>query len=269
MFEGKGALTKLDGSSYVGDFVRDQFEGNGTLIRSNGEKYVGEFKNGKLHGNGTYTWPNGNVLEGIWSFNRDGNPELIRPVIYTKKNGDIYQGYWKNGKPTGPGKMTHPDGTSKEGIWIDGQYTEYPQLKVTKSALNDCIDVFSMEEIKNGDIIVLHNPKIKVEQDMFEVDTTIGSPFTIQNTRKICPYIFLKSEFDKYDDDKRKNPTTREPMTKENCKTYVLHIVDESKSKSPEKSKSPKRKSRTSEKSKRKTRSMSWGGKRYTNRRKN
>ncbi len=233
MFEGKGTLTKFDGSSYVGDFVRDQFEGNGNLIRSNGEKYDGEFKNGKLHGNGTYTW----------------------------MNGDIYQGYWKDGKPNGSGKMTSSDGTVTAGIWVNGKFTEeYPKLKVTKSAFNDCDDIFSMERMVTGDIIVLHNQT--VEQDMFDTNTTIGDK---QNTRNICPYMFLKSNFDEYIKTKNTNPNTREPMTEENCKTYILHIVDDGKSKSSEKSKFPNLKSRTSEKSKSPTRNfrtMSWGGKR-------
>jgi len=248
MFEGTGTLIKSDGSSYVGDFVRDEFEGNGTLIRSNGEKYVGEFKNGKLHGNGTYTW----------------------------MNGDIYQGYWKDGKRNGSGKMTYSDGTVTAGIWVNGKCTEeYPKLKVTKSAFNDCEDVFYMEKMKTGNIIVLHNQT--VEQDMFDTNTTIGDDKTIgekQNTPNICTYMFLKSNFDEYIKTKNINPNTREPMTEENCKTYILHIVDDDKSKSSEKYKFSKRKSRSSEKSKspnRKARSMSWGGKRirrYTCKRK-
>ncbi len=240
--EGKGTLTKPDGSIYVGDFVRDQFEGNGNLIRSNGEKYVGEFEKGKLHGNGTYTWPNGNV----------------------------YTGHWKDGLRNGDGTMTYSDGTITGGIWIKGKLVqEYPKLKVTKSAFNDCADVFSMEPMVTGDIIVLHNQT--VEKYMFDTDTTIGDK---QNTRNICPYIFKKSNFVEYikTNPTKSNPTTRELMTEDNCKTYVLIIVDEnapasavdenakrrSRSRSKAKSRSPTLRAR----SRARSRSMSRGGKR-------
>jgi hypothetical protein len=235
--EGKGTLTKPDGSIYVGDFVRDEFEGNGNLIRSNGDKYVGEFKKGKLHGNGTYTW----------------------------MNGDIYTGEHADGFRNGNGTMTYSDGTIKGGIWVKGKFTqEYPKLKVTKSVFNDCDDVFSMDRMVTGDIIVLHNQT--VEQYMFDTNTTIGAK---ENTRNICPYMFLKSNFDEYIKTKNTNPNTREPMTEDNCKPYVLIIVDENapivddhlkhRSRSRSKSKSRSR-------SRSKTRSMSRGGK-HTRRR--
>jgi len=214
--EGKGTLTKLGGPTYVGDFVRDEFDGNGDLITANGDKYVGEFKNGTLHGNGTYTW----------------------------MNGDVYTGEFVNGLRNGNGKMTYSDGTITAGIWVKGKCTqEYPKLKVTKSAFNDCEDVFFTDPIVTGDIIVLHNQP--VEKYMFDTDTTIGLDTTIgekQNTPNICTYMFLKSSFDKYiNKGNTTNPNTRETMTEDNCKTYVLIIIDEdeSKPKSPAKSRSP------------------------------
>lgn len=235
-FEGNGTLTKFDGSSYVGDFVRDQFEGNGNLIRSNGEKYVGEFKKGKLHGNGTYTW----------------------------MNGDVYTGEHADGLRNGNGTMTYSDGTITGGIWVKGKCTqEYPKLKVTKSVFNDCDDVFSMERMVTGDIIVLHNQT--VEKYMFDTDKTIG---VNENTRNICPYMFLKSNFDEYIKTKNTNPNTREPMTEDNCKPYVLIIVDENASAVEDRPK-PRSRSRSKSKSRSPTlrarsmsRSKSRGGKR-------
>ncbi|MFY7728144.1 MAG: MORN repeat-containing protein [Flavobacterium sp.] len=230
--EGKGTLTnQLDGSIYVGDFVRDEFEGNGNLIKSNGDKYVGEFKKGKLHGNGTYTW----------------------------MNGDVYTGEHADGLRNGNGKMTHSDGTITAGIWVKGKCTqEYPKLKVTKSAFNDCEDVFYTDPIVTGDIIVLHNQTVK--KYMFDTDTTIGLDTTIgekQNTPNICTYMFLKSSFDKYiKEGKTSNPNTRETMTEDNCKTYLLIIIDEDESKP--KSRSPMLRARSRSRS----RSKSEGGKR-------
>lgn len=223
--EGKGTLTKPDGSIYVGDFVRNEFEGNGNLHKSNGDKYIGEFKKGKLHGNGTYTL----------------------------MNGDVYKGEHADGLRNGNGKMVHSDGTITAGIWVKGKCTqEYPKLKVTKSAFNDCEDVFFTGPIVTGDIIVLHNQTVK--KYMFDTDTTIGLD-TKQNTPNICTYMFLKSSFDKYiKAGKTSNPNTRETMTEDNCKTYLLIIIDEDESKP--KSRSPMLRARS------RSRSKSEGGKR-------
>ena len=277
MFHGKGILNSPDGSTYIGDFVNDEFEGYGILTNSSAKtKYEGQFKNGQMDGNGTYTYPsgsvytgeflngfpngdgilteaNGNTLEGVRKRNTHKNEnEMIGPVIYTRKNGDIYEGYWYKGNPNGSGKNTYSDGKITAGNWVNGKCVEeYPELKITKSALNGCADIISLEPIKNGDIITLHNPKIKVEEEMFQADTTIGEPFTKENTRNICPQIFSTYSFDEYAKTKKTNPTTREPMTKDNCKPYILNVVDAHKSKSKSKSKSkPKSKSRSKSKSK-------------------
>jgi hypothetical protein len=128
--------------------------------------------------------------------------------------------------------------------------------------LNNCADVFSLEEFADRDIITLHNQKI----DMFDVNTTINEG---KLARNICPYIFSKVGFDEYIKSKNTNPTTREPITKDNYKSYMLRIIDDIKPKSPAKSpaKSPKRMSRSRSKSRSPTlrarsRSMSKGGRR-------
>ena len=289
---GKGTSITYDGRKYVGDFVNGVIEGNGILTDSSTKtRYEGQFKNGQIEGIGTYTYPsgsvykggflqgfpngdgilteaNGNTLEGYRKRNKDTNKvELIGPVIYTLTNGGIYVGQWNNSKSNGPGKFTDSNGKVVAGNWVDGKLVEeYPELKITKSALNGCADVFTLEPIKDGDIIVLHNPKIQV--DMFDADNTIGEPVT--NTRNICPYIFSKYSFDEYTKTKKINPTTRGPMAAKDCKTYVLNIVDDArpKSRSPAK---PKRRSRSRSKSKSRSptlrarpqsRSRSKGGKR-------
>jgi hypothetical protein len=285
---GKGTLNSYDGRKYVGDFVNGVIEGNGILtVSSTKTRYEGQFKNGQIEGIGTYTYPsggvykgeflkgfpngdgilteaNGNTLEGYRKRNKDTNKvEMIGPVIYTLTNGDIYEGQWNNSTPNGSGKFTYSNGIVIAGNWVNGKCVEeYPKLKITKSVLNGCIDVFTLEPIKDGDIITLHNPKIQV--DMFDADTTIGEPVTKQNTRNICPYIFSKYSFDEYIKTNKINPTTRGPMAAEDCKTYVLNIVDESESRSPAK---PKPRSRSRSKSRSSSpaagaRPMSKGGKR-------
>lgn len=168
-------------------------------------------------------------------------------------NGDVYKGEHADGLRNGNGKMVHSDGTITAGIWVKGKCTqEYPKLRVTKSAFNDCEDVFFTDPIVTGDIIVLHNQTVK--KYMFDTDTTIGLD-TKQNTSNICTYMFLKSSFDKYiKAGKTSNPNTRETMTEDNCKTYLLIIIDEDESKP--KSRSPMLRARS------RSRSKSEGGKR-------
>ena len=237
-----------DHSFYDGEWKDDKQHGKGTYEQKDGVTYVGDFVNNRLEGKGTLTKPDGSIYVG--DFVRDefeGNGNLIR------SNGDKYVGEFEKGKLHGDGTMTYSDGTIKGGIWVNGKITqEYPKLKVTKSAFNDCADVVSLETMVTGNIIVLHNQMV----DMFDTDTTIGVK---ENTRNICTYMFLKSNFDEYIKTKNTNPNTREPITEENCKTYILHIVeDESKSpakrKSKSKSKSPTLRARSASKGGKRTR---------------
>ena len=39
-----------------------------------------------------------------------------------KVDGAIYKGYWKDGTEHGQGMIIQPDGTKKEGEWINGVY---------------------------------------------------------------------------------------------------------------------------------------------------
>ncbi len=264
--DGKGMYEYIDGSVYDGEWRDGKRHGQGEYQDDYGS-YDGAWIDDKQHGKGTYKQNDGVIYVGDFVNNRlEGKGTLTKP------DGSIYVGEFKNGKLHGNGTMTYSDGTITGGIWIKGKLAqEYPKLKVTKSAFNDCADVFSMELMVTGDIIVLHNQMVEY---MFDTDTTIGEPFMNENTRNICPYIFLKSNFDEYikTNPTKSNPNTRELMTEDNCKTYVLIIVDEnapasavdenakrrSRSRSKAKSRSPTLRAR----SRARSRSMSRGGKR-------
>jgi hypothetical protein len=242
-YHGKGKLKCSDGTSYDGDFINGLFDGKGTIFYKDGSIcYEGEFKKGTKDGKGKLTYADGKSYEGDFINDLfDGKGKLFY------KDGSIcYEGEFKENKMYGKGKYTYINGTTYDGDWIDSQYngngvlteangkkTEgyfendkllYTQLKITKSALNDCEDVFSREGWIDGNIITLHNPKT---EEVFDTNATIDEkPFVTRKNRNICNYIFLKEEFDKYIENKHINPITREPIAKDEYKSYILRIVD-------------------------------------------
>lgn len=257
-YTGKSNIRYKTGDTYVGDVVNDERHGQGIFKYSTGGIYDGEWKRNNRDGKGKMVYSTGGIYDGDWKDEkRDGKGKMIY------SNGDIYEGEFLNGKKHGNGVLTEKNGKKNEGYFEDDNLL-YKFLKITKSALNKCADVFSLEELADRDIITLHNQKI----DMFDVNTTINEE---KLARNICPYIFSKDGFDKYIEKENRNPTTREPITKDNYKSYMLRIIDDINSKSP--AKSPKLRSRSRSKSKSKSksrspaararsRSMSKGGKR-------
>ena len=63
---GKGTLTYVDGSVYVGEFKDNKIHGQGVFTSKSGSRYQGEYKHGKMDGQGTYTYPNGKKITGTW-----------------------------------------------------------------------------------------------------------------------------------------------------------------------------------------------------------
>jgi|GEM_PF-5022264 len=59
-----GAFTYEDGTTYIGEWKKDQRSGQGTYTYPNGEKYVGEFKDDKANGQGTLTFSSGTKYVG-------------------------------------------------------------------------------------------------------------------------------------------------------------------------------------------------------------
>lgn len=54
------------GSTYSGEFARDQFNGQGKLADEDGNLYEGGWLHSKKHGQGRLVYANGRVEEGIW-----------------------------------------------------------------------------------------------------------------------------------------------------------------------------------------------------------
>ncbi|MFN0041235.1 MAG: hypothetical protein ACKVP2_17105 [Burkholderiales bacterium] len=64
--EGRGTLTRAEGSRYSGQWVRSMEEGEGRLDAPDGSSYEGRWKQGKPHGSGRYRTPDGRVISGEW-----------------------------------------------------------------------------------------------------------------------------------------------------------------------------------------------------------
>jgi hypothetical protein len=80
------------------------FEGEGAATLADGSTYSGTFLNGRFHGKGIYTWPDGSRYEGTWA---DGIPE--GPGRLTRFDGSVLEGAWTAGTlvfggPTTPGE---------------------------------------------------------------------------------------------------------------------------------------------------------------------
>ena len=116
---GQGTLTSPDGFKYVGEWKYGKPHGQGTMTFPDGELYVGEFKEGEPHGQGTFTSPNEEQYVSE-SKDRREHKGTISTMTYTV-SGLNYVGEWKNGKPHGHGTLISPKGTSKTGIWRNGE----------------------------------------------------------------------------------------------------------------------------------------------------
>ena len=115
--DGKGNLTKADGSVYCGDFKDTMKHGKGTWTSPNGkEKYVGEWRDDNKNGEGILTTPDGEY-EGTWKDDvRHGEG------TETKTNGETYIGGWEDDKRHGTGGFeTKPNGAKYAGDWNAGK----------------------------------------------------------------------------------------------------------------------------------------------------
>ena len=128
-FNGQGIYTYSTGEIYVGEWKDSKSHGQGTIfmnrLSNDGEKttdkYVGEFQNGKKNGQGRYTFADGSISVGEF---KDDTASGLGIYIFgetTEWAGDKYVGEFQNGKRNGHGTYIQSDGTTREGIWKDGE----------------------------------------------------------------------------------------------------------------------------------------------------
>jgi len=106
---GKGIEVSEDGC-YEEDFRCDRCEGYGTDVSEN-ETYSGEWKDGEKHGKGLLRYnKGGDVYEGEFS-----EGKITGHGCYTWPNGDSHTGYFKESIVWGRGFLRWADGRTFEG----------------------------------------------------------------------------------------------------------------------------------------------------------
>ena len=141
---GQGTFSFEDGGVYRGQWKDDKFHGQGVIFHSNGTELSGEFRNGEIvYGKSIY--PNGDVYEGEWKIGKpngkgrfvfysgdkyngeikDGRMHGKGTMTYTQRRSnldqrELYVGEWKRNLENGMGIMTYKDGSSYEGLFVNG-----------------------------------------------------------------------------------------------------------------------------------------------------
>lgn len=138
-WHGNGILRTPNGDSYEGDFVYDCRHGRGIYKYENGDVYEGDFSSDKRHGKGTFLFQQGSMYRGDFAYGNfegygwyefdegyyegswaDGVYEGIGSLIY--KDGSHYTGRFRGGAADGMGEEKKADGTSKRGLWRNGEF---------------------------------------------------------------------------------------------------------------------------------------------------
>ncbi|MCQ2817849.1 MAG: hypothetical protein MJ252_11345, partial [archaeon] len=111
---GRGIQQWLDGSRYIGYWLKDKASIKGKLYLSNGDIYDGEWLNDKANGHGKYNHSKGGYYEGEWKNDqRHGNGKE------TFADGSFYEGNYVYGKRQGIGKFKFAEGNEYEGDFFE------------------------------------------------------------------------------------------------------------------------------------------------------
>jgi len=115
---GHGVLTYLGGSYFEGQWENDLENGPGTLFR----KAV--FRVSPLKGvwvNGRYDWTSHKYVAWMYSVMRQKQQYEEQERLRIGQE-DAYQGEWKDGKRSGKGVQTFPEGSVYDGEWENNQF---------------------------------------------------------------------------------------------------------------------------------------------------
>eukprot|EP00927_Polykrikos_kofoidii_P048407 TRINITY_DN4268_c4_g1_i1.p1 TRINITY_DN4268_c4_g1~~TRINITY_DN4268_c4_g1_i1.p1 ORF type:complete len:391 (-),score=34.58 TRINITY_DN4268_c4_g1_i1:49-1221(-) len=144
LFHGDGTLLRLDGSTYIGQFVLGKAHGHGEFHAANGSVYVGQWVQETPHGFGKCTFPNAGWYEGEWRQNaRWGKGVELWPdgrsyrgeFVDNARDGTgtctyasgvvLYEGQFAEDLFHGKGRFTYSDGRVYYGEWSKGQRSGY------------------------------------------------------------------------------------------------------------------------------------------------
>jgi len=111
---GTGRL-RMAGSTYEGEFRKDQKNGQGVLTWDDGRQYRGQFEDNKFHGSAVMTWPDGRKYCGQYIEDRKHGEGT-----FSWQDGRRYQGQWVVGKRHGIGVYTNAKGLTRTRNVADG-----------------------------------------------------------------------------------------------------------------------------------------------------
>jgi len=112
--EGKYSFQKSR-AVYVGQFAYGKKEGTGVYIDRLGSSYRGEYSRDQFHGHGTYRWPDGSEFSGQWRSGKKCGPfgRWISAI------GDVYECAWFEDQKHGPGKVIYKSGDAYFGLFVN------------------------------------------------------------------------------------------------------------------------------------------------------
>ena len=117
----KGEFTMEDGSSYVGEYVREAGrklrEGSGRFQYADGSDYTGSWKDDKMHGKGMYKFSSGDEYEGSFT-----NGLFSGFGVYRFPDGSLYEGEWQDNMMHGAGYYLDKYQRRFEGEFLYGTF---------------------------------------------------------------------------------------------------------------------------------------------------
>ena len=99
----------------------DCTNGQGRMKYDDGSQYIGQWKDGQRHGYGKLKLANGSEFVGDWQ-----DDERKGRAVYIFVNRAKYAIEWTGREPqtNGQGRLTNPDTSIKEGLWVNGQFVD-------------------------------------------------------------------------------------------------------------------------------------------------
>ena len=214
---GRGELTFLDGTTYIGNFEFDEMHGMGKIFYQNGDYYIGEFKLGLQHGRGCLFNSNDEKLyDGQWI-----NNCFHGKGTYYYTNGNVrYEGNWFQSLAHGLGILYNNDKSVKfYGLFENGTEKEsylYEKSKDNEKNKNEIDNVESNQTI----IRRIETPFMNIKLD--SINKTNSGKNTISKALKTPDMETLYPFNSKQDELIKESFSLGSPAIKENPVHKVL-----------------------------------------------
>jgi hypothetical protein len=127
----------VEGSRYVGTFVKDQRNGYGMYVFADGERYQGMWKNNQRHGYGTFQYNEGTIFEGTHTVLAEA--EAVKPsvVLWLRVLHLLSSpGTWYQDLRKGEGRLCMANGDVVSGVWQGEQISQATFTKGSPAQAN-------------------------------------------------------------------------------------------------------------------------------------